>query len=112
VRRRTTQLANDGDELEDMFGKYFIAGDGEFGAGRFTIDSLGEQAPGNGLGNDGVGADRRGKVAGEPATLGVRLRTAAFTRACFIKGSALDQRRMFETGKLLSFCRENVFDTL
>jgi hypothetical protein len=43
------RLADDGDELKDMFGKCDIAGYRDFGASRLSVHALGEKAPRNGL---------------------------------------------------------------
>ena len=51
------RLADDGDELKDKFGKGDIAGYRDFGAGRLSVDALGEKAPCNGLRDDDVRSD-------------------------------------------------------
>ncbi len=51
------RLADDGDELKDMFGEPDIAGYRDFGAGRLSVDALGEKAPRNGLRDDDVRSD-------------------------------------------------------
>src|SRR5882762_640949 len=56
-RGEEVRLADDGDELKDMFGEPDIAGYRDFGAGRLSADALGEKAPRNGLRDDDVRSD-------------------------------------------------------
>jgi hypothetical protein len=67
--RHTDRLADDGDKLEDMFGKCDIAGNRDFGTSRLLIDAFGKKTPCDRLRNGDVRGNGGRELTGESPTL-------------------------------------------